>query len=151
MFYSYFSNFHSSDRGPIGKQSEPCREEVRRRLRMKALQRRKRRHVLCCASASQGVRKSLHKLEISGQSGECRWKKRSRKSNQASGVHRLKFRNRTSSSESTRVHLKQAVNGCWRINTKEKVMRKYSDSKSSRARAVSSPELKTWNTGNIIA
>ena len=38
----------------------PCRKEVRRRLRMKALRRRKRSHVWCCAS--EGVRKSLHEV-----------------------------------------------------------------------------------------
>ena len=38
----------------------PCRKEVRRRLRMKALRRRKRSHVWFCAS--KGVRKSLHKV-----------------------------------------------------------------------------------------
>ena len=42
------------------------------------------------------------KFGISGQSGVCRWKKTSRKSNQATGAPRLKFRNRTSTSESTR-------------------------------------------------
>ena len=38
----------------------PCRKQVRRRLRMKALWRRKRSHVWCCAS--EGVRKSLHEV-----------------------------------------------------------------------------------------
>ena len=45
----------------------PCQKEVRRRHRMKALQRRKRSHVWCCVSASKGVRNSLH----SGQSRDA--------------------------------------------------------------------------------
>ena len=52
---------------------------------------------------SRGVRKNLFtKFGISGQSGEHRWKKRSRESIQETGAPRLKIRSRISPSESTR-------------------------------------------------
>ena len=78
-----------------------CRKEARRRLRMKALQRRKQKMSVARAWA-QERRNLFTKFGISSQSGVCRWKKRSRKSNQATGAPWHKSRNRTSSSESTR-------------------------------------------------
>ena len=96
---SHFSNFLSDDLDQIGKQNA-MRKEVRRRLRMKALQRRKRSQVWCCAS--KGVRESLHEVWDLRSIRECRWKKRSLKSNQATGATGLKFKNWIFSSESTR-------------------------------------------------
>ena len=92
------------------------------------------------------------KFGISGQSGVCRWKKTSRKSNQATGAPRLKFRNRTSTSESTREFSssKQASKQLVldNQNQAESDDKKYSDSKSSRKLAPSSPEWKNMEHTN---
>ena len=77
----------------------PCQKEVKRRLRMKVLQRRKREHVWW--RASKWVRKSLHEVCDLWSIWECRWEKRSRTSTQETGATRLKFRSRIFSSEST--------------------------------------------------
>ena len=82
--------------------STPCRKEVRRRLRMRALQRRKQSHVWCCASVSKGVRTSRHKVWDLGSIQGITGKKRGRTSTRKLDARRLKFRNRTSSSESKR-------------------------------------------------
>ena len=128
----------------------PCRKEVRRRLRMKALRRRKRSHVWCCAS--KGVRKFLHftKFGLSGQSKECRWKKRSRTSIQATGATRLKFKSWIFSSESTRecsASIQETGAGGSKPN--RKWQRKYSNSRGSRKLAASSPELENMDTRTI--
>ena len=120
----------------------PCRKEVRRRFRMKALQQRKRSHVWCCAS--KGVRKSLHDVWDLWSIRRMPMKaKKSRERNHATGATRLKFKNRIFSSESTRENSPQASRKLVleSQNQTEKDERKYSNSKSSRKLAASSPEL----------
>ena len=127
-----------------------CRKEARRRARMKILQRRKRSHVWCCASVAKEWENFFTKFGISGQSGVCRWKKRIRKSNQATGALRLKLRNRTSSSESTREFSKSQQETGARESKPNRNWREYFLTPRAQGNfQLHHQNWKTWNTRTI--
>ena len=128
----------------------PSQKVVRRRLRMKALRRRKRSHVWCCAS--KGARKSLHEVwdlwsirrmpmkEMKSYKHPGNWCNPTRKcsaSMQATGAIR-----QANVPQASRKLAQEDQ------NQTESDERKYSDSTSSRKLGASSPELKNMEYTN---
>ena len=89
------------------------------------------------------------KFGISGQSGECRIKKRRRTSIQATGATRLQFKKSDILKRSDkRMFRKQPGNRCWRI--KQKVMRECILTPQAHGNLLHRHQSwKTWNTRTI--
>ena len=134
----------------------PCRDEVRRRFRLKALQRRKRSHVW--SLAGKGVRKSHHEVWDLWSSW---WIPMKRKEVEIA-AQKKSWCDPTQDQKSdilTRVDKRMIQshpgNWCVRSNAKHTVMRakhtamkEHSNSKSSRKLAAPSPELKNMEYTN---
>ena len=119
----------------------PCQNEVKRRLRTKALRWRKRDHAWW--RVTRGVKKSLHKVWDLWSIREYRWKKRSRNSSWKQHAVRFKIRNRVLSSESTReCSASNQETGAGGSTPITQWWEKHSNSNSTRRLAASTPELK---------
>ena len=104
--------------------STPCRKEVRRRLRMRALQRRKQSHVWCCASVSKGVRTSRHKVWDLGSIQGITMKEKGSDKHQETGCSATQIQKSDILKRIEKIILlKPAGNWGWRIKTEPKVMK----------------------------
>ena len=139
-----FSDYLSDDQ--VRKPSAMSKKG-QKRLRMNSLRWRKRDHAWW--RATRGVRKSLHVVWVSGQSGEYRWKKRRRKSIQATGAIRCKIRSRIFS-RGRQENVPAAAGNSMREDQLQTHgdERKHSNSISTRRRVASTTEMRKMECTN---